>query len=104
MNSIFDFMDIKVKALQESYFLINKILAPFHQKGSLRQGEKISNPFLSKRQKTPSFNIYKSSKGDWRFKDFATGDNGDVFSLVMQLKNLSFREALDFLKNELILK
>jgi len=97
-------MDIKEKALQESYFLINKILAPFHSKGTLRQGEQISNPFLSKKQNTPSFNIYKSSKGDWRFKDFATGDSGDVFSLIMKLNNISFKDALAFFKKELILK
>lgn len=97
-------MDVKKEALQESYDLINKILAPFHSKGSLKQGEQISNPFLSKKQKTPSFNIYKSSKGDWRFKDFATGESGDVFSLIMRLKNISFKDALSFIKKELILK
>lgn len=97
-------MDTKEKVLQESYQIINKILAPFHSKGSLKQGEQISNPFLLKKQKTPSFNIYKSQKGDWRFKDFATGDGGDVFSLVMKLQNITFKEALAFCKKEIFIK
>ena len=58
-------------------------------------GKHISNPFLTEKQKTPSFNIYFSHHSrEWRFKDFATGDDGSCFDLVMKLFNLNFTEAL----------
>ncbi|WP_024773009.1 toprim domain-containing protein [Aquimarina macrocephali] len=77
--------------LQDAF---NYYLQPYHNKGILKQGKHISNPFLAKKQKTPSFNIYESDPGKWRFKDFATGDEGSIFDLVMRLKQCDFKEAL----------
>ncbi len=77
--------------LQDAF---NHYLQPYHHKGILKQGKHISNPFLSNKQKTPSFNIYEISSGNWRFKDFATGDEGSIFDLVMRLKQCDFKEAL----------
>lgn len=78
----------------ELHDAFNHYLQPYHNKGILKQGKHISNPFLSQKQKTPSFNIYESSSGNWRFKDFATGDEGSIFDLVMNLKQCDFKEAL----------
>ncbi|WP_438710258.1 hypothetical protein ACSTS3_14390 [Aquimarina muelleri] len=78
----------------------NYYLQPYHNKGTLQQGQNISNPFLTEKQKTPSFNIYKSSSGDWRFKDFATEDQGSIFDLVMRLKQCDFKEALAIIQND----
>lgn len=93
-------MDIKRKIKQDSYSIMNKFLAPFHNKGILNRGMLISNPFIAGKQKTPSFNIYQSKSGEWRFKDFATGESGDVFALVMQLKGVGFNTAVDLIKSE----
>ncbi|WP_299244113.1 toprim domain-containing protein [uncultured Aquimarina sp.] len=77
--------------LQDAF---NHYLQSYHNKGILEHGKLISNPFLARKQKTPSFNIYKTKSGDWRFKDFATSDEGDIFDLVMRLKRCDFRETL----------
>lgn len=78
-----------------SYDILNFYLKPFHNYQGLRKGQNISNPFLSERQKTPSFNIYNNGKFDWHFNDFATGDKGSCFDLVMKLFGLTFQEAME---------
>ncbi len=90
-------------ALQDVF---NYYLQPYHNKGVLQKGKHISNPFLPKKQKTPSFNIYqvKGSKDHWRFKDFATGDEGSIFDLVMRLKQCSFKEALHIINQDFSLQ
>lgn len=81
--------------LTDSQTLLNYYLQPYCGRGILKQGKLISNPFLSQKQKTPSFNIYKSASGVWRYKDFADDNcDGDVFTLIMKLKGVSFPEAL----------
>jgi hypothetical protein len=79
---------------------LNRYLKPFHNYASLKQGQHISNPFLSHKQRTPSFNIYESSQGTWRYKDFATGDDGDIIDLIMKLKGIDFKEALHALRED----
>ncbi len=75
--------------------ILNYYLASFHDKGRLKKGQNISNPFIyPERQKTPSFNIYPNSKGRWMYHDFATGEHGDCFELVMKLNRIDFKEAL----------
>jgi KaiC/GvpD/RAD55 family RecA-like ATPase len=65
-------------------------------------GKNISNPFLNKKQDTPSFNIHCALPShEWRYKDFATGDDGSCFDLVMKLFNLTFIEALDRINADL---
>lgn len=86
--------------LQDAF---NYYLQPYHNKGILKQGKHISNPFLTKKQKTPSFNIYEFTPGNWRFKDFATGDEGSIFDLVMRLKQCDFKEALLMINDDFTL-
>ncbi len=78
-----------------SYEILNHYLQRFHNKSKLRQGENISNPFLNSMQATPSFNIFHDmlETKEWRFKDFATDDQGSCFDLVMRLFNLDFSAA-----------
>jgi len=92
-----------VLAKVDSSDLLNYYLKPFHSKNDLKQGEHISNPFLNEVQKTPSFNIYHGALGLWRYKDFATGDDGDVFDLIMQLKSCDFKEALSLINQDFCL-
>lgn len=64
----------------------------------------MSNPFLSDKQNTPSFNIFNSSQSnEWRYKDFATGDEGSCFDLVMKLSKVSFSESLEIINRDLCL-
>lgn len=84
-----------ILAKLSSYDILNHYLEPHHDSGRLISGKNISNPFLDQKQKTPSFNIFCAlPQHDWRYKDFATGDEGSCFDLVMKLFNLSFSEAL----------
>ena len=78
-----------------SYEILNHYLQRFHNKSKLRQGENISNPFINSKQATPSFNIFHDmlETKEWRFKDFATDDQGSCFDLVMRLFNLDFSAA-----------
>jgi hypothetical protein len=41
--------------------------------------------------------------GEWRYKDFATGDEGSCFDLVMKLFNVSFPEALQKVNSDFTL-
>lgn len=78
-----------------SYDILNRYLQPYHKEGRLLQGKNISNPFLPQKQETPSFNVFCAfPQHEWRYKDFATGDEGSCIDLVMKLHNLDFNEAL----------
>jgi hypothetical protein len=84
-----------------SYEIIDRCLQPYHDKGRLLQGRNISNPFLSQRQSTPSFNTFCASpQNEWRYKDFATGDEGSCFDLVMRLLGVTFPQALQRISSD----
>ncbi len=87
-----------------SYDILNHYLQPYHNSGRLLAAKNISNPFQAEKQETPSFNIFPTmGTGEWRYKDFATGDDGSCFDLVMKLFNLSFPEALQKINSDLTL-
>jgi hypothetical protein len=85
----------EILAQVDSYNILAFYLAPYHNQPRLTQGLNISNPFQTEKQQTPSFNIYcdLNSGHEWKYKDFATGDGGSAFDLVMKLFNLDFTEA-----------
>lgn len=84
-----------------SKFLFDFYLRPYHLHQNLRQGQNISNPFLVDKQHTPSFNIYEPKGSEsWKFHDFATGDHGDIFNLIMRLKKVGFRESLKIINDD----
>ena len=78
----------------------NHYLKPYHNKGELGSGKLISNPFLTESQKSPSFNLYASTNGAYKYKDFATNDNGDIFDFVQKLNNCAFVEALEIINHD----
>ena len=89
----FSKQDILAKV--SSYDIFDYYLKPYHNFGNLLAAKNISNPFQADKQETPSFNIFPTmGTGEWRYKDFATGDDGSCFDLVMKLFNLSFVEVL----------
>lgn len=87
-----------------SFDILNHYLQPYHNLVRLTAGKNISNPFLAEKQQSPSFNIFCAlPQHEWRYKDFATGDEGSCFDLVMKLFNISFSEALEKINRELYL-
>lgn len=80
--------------------LFNYYLKSYHNKPYLKQGTLISNPFLVRNQDTPSFNIFYTNNDQWRFYDFATGESGDIFDLIMRLKKCDFKEALNLIQED----
>lgn len=69
-------------------------LGAYYNDKAPKPGQLISNPFLSKKQKTPSFNYFQTDAGDWRYKDFSTDDQGGIIFLVKRLFNLDYRDAI----------
>jgi KaiC/GvpD/RAD55 family RecA-like ATPase len=87
-----------------SYDIFNYYLQPYHNSSNLLAAKNISNPFLAEKQETPSFNIFPSmTSNEWRYKDFATGDDGSCFDLTMKLFNLSFPETLEKINSDFTL-
>lgn len=70
--------------------------------GKVILGKNISNPFLPEKQKTPSFNIFKGLQGDYLYKDFATGDFGDVIKFVERIERVERKKALQIIKNQIL--
>ncbi len=97
-------MDAFIESLlrYHSREVLNYYLKKYNQNHPLMPGKNFSNPFLKERQKTPSFNIYyaKNSR-TWRYKDFATGDQGNCIEIVKQLHKLSFKDALAKIKADM---
>ena len=62
----------------------------------------ISSPFRT--DKHPSWSLYRSNKGILRYKDFATGDTGNVVDLVQKLYELSYGKALQKIWKDLVVK
>jgi hypothetical protein len=93
-----------ILAKVSAYDILNHYLTPYHNSGRLTQGKNINNPFLPDKQYTPSFNIFQCTKNnEWRYKDFATGDDGSCFDLVMKLFKITFPEALEIINRDLCL-
>lgn len=93
-----------ILAKVNSYDILNHYLLPYHKENKLLAARNISNPFLPEKQNTPSFNIFPAmGSGEWRYKDFATGDDGSCFDFVMKLFNLSFPQALAKINADLTL-
>lgn len=67
--------------------------------GKVKLGRNIPNPFLSYKQKTPSFNILQAPDGNHIYHDFATGDTGNCVSFVARLKNVERIEAIRIIRN-----
>jgi hypothetical protein len=61
---------------------------------------KICSPFTN--EKTPSFSVFfNSNKNKWQFKDFSdSGKYGDCVDFIMEYKNLSHKEAREYLGME----
>jgi DNA primase len=67
---------------------------------SFKLGRIMKSPF--RQDKHPSFGIFKSTKyGTLLFKDLATGKSGNCVQFVQELFNISYRESLVKILNDL---
>lgn len=92
------FLRIKVRSLE----IYQHYLGHLYPFGMVAPGKKISNPFLSYKQETPSFNIYKGQDGTFLFNDFATGDKGNPITFVQKMERVELNEALQIIKNQIL--
>lgn len=53
----------------------------------------VSSPF--REDKNPSWSLFKARTGDLLWKDFATGDTGNVVQFVMRIYDLTYWKALE---------
>ncbi len=67
---------------------------------------KINKPICSplREDKNPSWSLYRDKKGVLRYKDFATGDSGNVVTMLQKMENLNYNEALRKIWKDIILR
>jgi DNA primase len=61
-----------------------------------KKNKLIHCPIPGHNDKTPSFSIFDNGK---HFRCFGCGVHGDVISFVEQVRGISFRDAMEFLKD-----
>ena len=52
--------------------------------------------FKARDEKTASANLYIDNKGEWKYKDFGSGNNGTIENLIMDITGSSYKEALEY--------
>ena len=52
--------------------------------------------FKARDEKTASANLYLDNKGEWKYKDFGTGNNGTIENLIMDATGSSYKESLEY--------
>jgi DNA primase len=72
----------------------------------LHQPIKINRPISSpfREDKTPSFGFFITREGNIMFKDFSTGESGDVVKFVKQFYNLTYHKALEQIWKDVVAK
>lgn len=64
---------------------------------NIKPGKCIVSPLRD--DKNPSFNIFRTRQGKWRYNDFG-GDHGDCFDLVRKLYRVDFKDALGIIERD----
>lgn len=75
----------------DHYSLFSFYLKDHYPGGIVTPGKVILSPVRA--ENNPSFNIFQLKNGKWKYVDFA-GEQGDIYSLVMQLFNISFKQSV----------
>lgn len=87
---------------EKSLEIYQHYLGRYYPYGIVKPGKNISNPFLTEKQETPSFNIFKGEERGFIFKDHATGDLGDVITLVQRMERVERSKAIQIIKNQIL--
>ena len=67
--------------------------------GILQVPSLINSPL--RKDKNPSFGIYYRNNSI-RYKDFATGESGNIFNLLMTKHHLNYRDTLSMIYNDML--
>lgn len=73
-------------------------LYQYYSNYTIKIGRIMHSPL--RKDKTPSFGIFKGSSGKLLFKDHGTGDCGDVITFISKLHNISYTQALRMVFND----
>ena len=46
----------------------------------------------------PSWSVFLANNGLWMYKDFSNGDSGTAITFISKLHNITYLEAVDFIK------
>lgn len=69
----------------------------------IKLGRAIRCPFPGKKDKHPSFSLYKSKSGKILWKYFSGDERGDVFAFVQNMLDIGFKECLDQIAQDFII-
>lgn len=73
-------------------------LFAYYLGGDFKLQESICSPL--REDKNPSFSFFRGREGGLMYKDFATGDCGNIIKFVSKMFSLSFREALEMIDQD----
>ncbi|TDQ15209.1 CHC2-type zinc finger protein [Algoriphagus boseongensis] len=90
-------MITKRKIMHNSLQIFDFYLGNKYPFGRVIPGKNISNPFLTTKQNTPSFNVFKGKDGDYLFKDYGTGEVGNVITFVIKMEKTNFQKAVEII-------
>jgi len=67
---------------------------------------KINKPISSplRKDKHPSWSLYRSKNGILKYRDFATGESGNIINLVQKLYELNYGQALKKVWQDVVIK
>lgn len=86
----------KILNLVDDYFIYCYYLGK-----EIQINKPISSPL--RKDNHPSWSLYRNRRGILIWKDFATGDSGNVVNLLMQMESLRYHEALKKIWNDVII-
>jgi len=89
----------EITSIEEIHLLTNNGRDVFIRELGNIPHKTINSPLRT--DKSPSFSLYCGDNGIWRYKDFSTGDSGSYIDFIKVKYNLSFQDALKYIKNEL---
>lgn len=69
----------------------------------IKLGRAIRCPFPGKKDRHPSFSLYKSKSGKILWKYFSGDERGDVFAFVQNMLDIGFKECLDQIAQDFII-
>jgi hypothetical protein len=55
------------------------------------------SPF--REDKNPSFSVWQDGRGNWRWKDFGTGEGGDIIDFAFKAKGCTATDAIKYLRD-----
>jgi len=85
-----------------TYDILEFYTRDYRKNRVLKPMDNFQNPLISRTQQTPSFNIsFWHQTRRYYYKDYATGQSGSAFDLVMEMYNLTLEEACNKINQDM---